>query len=290
MTESALVSREGLEYRILVSAPRGPAPDGGFPVFYILDGDAFFNTAVEIARMREWGRLSPSIVVGLAYPSRAFYDGPRRTYDFTPPGSSDPDFDISELGGADKFLAFLTDELRPWIGERYAVDPSRQILFGHSLGGLFVLHAMYASPRSFNIYLAASPTIRFSDRLVISEASLFEAQPQADRHAVRALISVGELESGRPSPQQIDDYRRYFTANPEAMGGLEVDEALRQLFPSDPSFNKIRETRRLAERLRRSGADVSFALFEGEEHLPAGVAALLRGAPFALRPANASRR
>lgn len=287
-SETTLTSREGLEYRILLSVPRGPAPEGGFPVFYVLDGDGFFNTAVEIARMREWGRLTPSIIVGIAYPSRAFYDGPRRNYDFTPPGSADPDFDPSELGGADKFIAFLTETVRPWVRERYAIDASRQVLYGHSMGGLFVLHAMFTAPQSFNLFLAASPTLRFSDRLVLREARAFESH--AERSTVRALISVGSLES-TPPPQQVDDYRRYFTANPAATGGQDVEEALRQMFPAPPpDFNKARETRRMAERLARSGADVTFLEFEGDEHLPAGVTALLRGIPFALRPAEANRR
>lgn len=281
-TETTLHSAEGLEYRILISTPRGPAPEGGFPVFYVLDGDAFFNTAVEITRMREWGRLTPSIVVGVAYPSRAFYDGPRRNYDFTPAGAADPDFDPSELGGAEKFLSFLTGVVRPWVASQHQVDAGTEVLFGHSMGGLFVLHAMFTAPRSFDVYLVASPTMQFSDLLPLREARAFERHP--DRGAMRALITVGELESS-PPPQQVDDYRRYFTAHPEARDGLSVEEALQQLFPAGRSgFNKARETRRMAERLARRGADVSFELFEGDEHLPAGVTALLRGVPFALRP------
>lgn len=282
VTETALTSQDGLEYRILVSMPRGPAPDGGFPVFYVLDGDAFFSTAIEIARMREWGRLSPSVIVGVAYPSRAFYDGPRRTYDFTPPGAVDPDFDVSELGGANQFLGFLTNELKPWVAAHYNVDPNRQIIFGHSLAGMFVLHAMVTAPRSFAIYLAASPTLRFSNSFIVREVAGFAAS--RDGVGVRALITVGTLE-GPPGPQQIDDYRRYFIAHPESTGGLDAEEALRQLFPSD-GFNKVQETRRLAESLSQSGATVSFVPFEGDEHLPAGVSALSRGIPFALRPAS----
>ena len=279
-SEATLLSRSGLSYRIMVSVPRGPAPEGGFPVFYVLDGDAWFNTAVEIARIREWGRLSPSIIVGVGYPSRAFFDGARRNYDFTPPGSADAAFDPAELGGADAFLAFLTGVVRPWVQERYTIDPGRQTLFGHSMGGLFVLHAMFTAPRSFDFYLAASPPVRFSNRIIMREAAAFEHDPA--RGAVRALISVGEFESRR-SPQQVEDYRRYFTGHPEATGGLEVEEALRQLFPSAPGFNKARELRQLAARLSRSGASVDFIEFAGDEHTPAGVSALNRGIPLALR-------
>jgi predicted alpha/beta superfamily hydrolase len=282
-SETTLTSRAGLTYRILVSAPRGRAPERGFPVLYVLDGDAFFNTAVEIARMREWGRLAPTIVVGIAYPSRAFYDGPRRNYDFTPPGTADPDFDSAELGGADSFVEFLDGSVKPSVSEHYPIDQSRRVLFGHSLGGLFVLHAMFKSPRSFDVYLAASPTLRFSNSVILREARAFETHPE--RMTVRAMISVGGLESS-PSPAQVEDHRRYFTANPEATGGLEVEEALRQMFPVTPGFNKARETRRMAQRLSRSGVHATFVQFAGDEHLPAGVSALNRGVAFALRPAT----
>jgi predicted alpha/beta superfamily hydrolase len=281
--ETTLASRAGLQYCMLVSVPRGRAPETGFPVLYVLDGDAFFNTAVEIARMREWGRLTPTIVVGVAYPGRAFYDGPRRNYDFTPAGSADPDFDPSELGGADKFLEFLNDVVKPWLRQRYSLDASTQVLFGHSLGGMFVLHAMFTSPRSFNVYLAASPTLRFSNSAILHEAQAFEAHE--NRRAARVLITVGGNESS-PPPQQVDDWRRYFTAHPEATDGLEVEEALREMFPAAAGFNKARETRKMAQRLSRRGVDATFIEFDGDEHLPAGVSALNRGLAFALRPAT----
>jgi len=139
---------------------------------------------------------------------------------------------------------------------------------------------MFKAPHSFNVYLAASPPVRFSNRIVMREAAAFERDPA--RSGVRALITVGEFES-RPSPQQVDDYRRYFTAHPEATGGVAVEEALRQLFPAAPGFNKARELRRLAAQLSQSGAEVSLIEFAGDEHMPAGVSALNRGIPIALR-------
>lgn len=283
ISEVTLHSREGLDYRILLSAPRGPPPPGGFPVFYVLDGDAWFSITADIVRMREWSRLTPSIVVGVAYPSRAFFDGPRRNYDFSPPGSAEPGLAPEEQGGADRFLSFLTDVVRPWVRERYSIDATRQVLFGHSYGGLFVLHALFTAPRSFNVYIAASPAIRFSNRIILREEPAFEAN--SARTDVRTLITWGELES-RSNPQQIEDYRRYFTANPSATGGLSVEEAVRQTFPPIGNFNKARELRQLAARLSRSGAHVSAIEFAGEEHTSSAVSALNRGVPFALRPPN----
>ena len=34
---------EGKEYQIHISKPKQPAPDSGYPVIYVLDGNAFSN-------------------------------------------------------------------------------------------------------------------------------------------------------------------------------------------------------------------------------------------------------
>jgi predicted alpha/beta superfamily hydrolase len=56
-----------------------------------------------------------------------------RTRDFTP--TALPDLPTS--GGAGQFLAFIRDEFKPWLEERYGADTDDSMLFGDSLGGLF---------------------------------------------------------------------------------------------------------------------------------------------------------
>jgi len=279
-SESTLTSKQGRRYRIRVSAPANPPPQDGYPVLYVLDGDAWFGAAVEIVRMREYEKLAPTIVVAIAAPSRAFFDL-SRSYDFTPPGSVDADFKGIELGGADGFLNFIDGTVKPWLRARHRVNDDRQILFGHSLGGLFVLHAMFKSPESFAIYLAASPDIRFADKAILKEASAFETSPK--RHSLRALVSVGALEA-HPSPALVDDYRRYYTEHPQAIPGQTVDAAIAELFRDDHTFDKPAATRELVERLAKSGVNAAFVQFDGEEHMSAAISALNRGIPFALRP------
>jgi predicted alpha/beta superfamily hydrolase len=287
-SESMMTSRQGRQYRILVSAPSGTPPEKGLPVLYVLDADGWFGTAVEIVKMREYEKLAPTIVVGVASPNHFFFD-PSRTYDFTQPGSADPDFEGIPLGGADEFLAFLDRKLKPWVRTHYRTDGARQVLFGHSLGGLFALHAMFKEPDGFAIYLAASPHIGFSDKAILKEAAAFETNPQ--RQTPRLLVTVGELED-HPSPELVDDYRRYYTAHPEDIPGMSVAEAIDELFrePEDKSFDKRSETRALVERLVASGVHASFAQFAGEEHMSAAISALNRGIPFALRPVVAPRQ
>src|SRR3546814_12346675 len=50
-----LASDEGQPYRILVSRPDGEAPDGGFPILYVLDGNAMFDAFAEARRIQGLG-------------------------------------------------------------------------------------------------------------------------------------------------------------------------------------------------------------------------------------------
>jgi len=281
ISESIMTSHDGRTYRIVVSAPSGPPPKNGFPVLYVLDGDAWFGTAVEIVKMREYEKLAPTIVVGVGSPQHFFFD-PARSRDFTAPGSADPDLDASEVGGADVFLDFLDKRVRPWVRTRQQIDPARQILFGHSFGGLFVLHAMFKQPEAFAVYLAASPYVGFSGKAILHEATAFQSNP--GRKTPRLLVTVGELEAS-PSPALVDDYRRYFTEHPEVIAGQSVDEAIDTLFKgSADKSDKRADIRAMVDRLAGSGVNASFVQFAGEEHMSSAVSALNRGIPFALRP------
>lgn len=284
VTETTLTSAEGRAYRVMISAPEGPAPAGGFPVIYVLDGHAWFGTAVEVARMREYEKLDPAVIVGIGYPRGGFFDE-TRSYDFTPPGTGGPPTDPPEYGGADRFLVFLNEVVKPAVRAVRPVNATRETLFGHSLGALFALHVLFTAPDSFDVLIAASPSLGFSGKAILKEADAFVARP-ARAGGPRVLITVGGLE-GRPSADLVADYRRFFTANPEARGGLSVDEAIADLFPPPaPDWDKIRETRALAGRLAAVGVPTTFAEFPGEEHMAAAISALNRGIPFALRPAG----
>ena len=267
----------------MVSAPNGGEPKGGYPVIYVLDGDGWMGTAVEIAKMREFEKLDPGIVVGIGYPSRSFFDALGRSYDFSPPGSSEPDFGDIPLGGADDFLALLNNTVKPWVSAQYHTDLRRQILFGHSMGGLFALYVLYKSPDSFAAFIAASPDLPFSKHILNRWEAAFEKNRA--RSDPRVLITVGELEA-RPSPALVDDYRRYYTAHPESHPGQTTAEAVKELFSGvGKGYDKIADTRALTARLTKAGVHASFVEFPGEEHMSSAISALNRGIPFALRPA-----
>src|SRR5690606_10731158 len=67
-------------------------------------------------------------------------------------------------GGAPNFMAFIQTELQPMLASSYPVDARRQVLLGHSLGGLFVLHTLLKQPDAFFAYVASSASVWWADR------------------------------------------------------------------------------------------------------------------------------
>lgn len=155
---------------ILVRTPAGyGANNQSYPVLYLTDGDAHIaHTASTIEFLARNGRMSELIVVGITNTDR--------TRDLTPTkaaaagATGAPQFPTA--GGADQFLKFIETELIPEVEKRYRVRPYR-ILAGHSLGGLFAVHAMLARPEVFNSYVAVSPSLQWDNQVEVKRAEEF---------------------------------------------------------------------------------------------------------------------
>ncbi|WP_191559976.1 alpha/beta hydrolase [Metabacillus idriensis] len=163
------------EYRIYIYRPSEPPPSNGYPVLYLLDANAIFGSFAEAVRLqtRKPHGYEPMVVVGIAYDTNEPFHQNRRIFDYTvealsnelpirPNGSNWP-----KTGGADAFLAFIEEELKPAIQKSISVDPMRQSLFGHSLGGLFALYVFFTKTTSFQNYIAGSPSIWWKNRYIL---------------------------------------------------------------------------------------------------------------------------
>lgn len=189
----------GHAYRIFVEAPAFPAPAAGFPVFYVLDGNAAFPVAAFLARSvasrSEVTGYVPPVVVGIGYPGDKDFDVEARRRDYTV-ATGKPDQPADE-GGADRFLDFIEREVKPLIEARHPIDRSRQAIFGHSFGGLFVLHALFARPQHFSTYLASSPSIWWENKAVLQGLpGLLDSGVKGVKPRIQ--ISVGSLEDDPP--------------------------------------------------------------------------------------------
>ena len=210
-TETWELAAEGSEpHFIMVSRPSGPPPEAGYPVLYVLDGNAYFAAFAEARRVLAGDLSNPfarpkignSIIVGVGYPATEWPFDVRRLYDFTPPMMENPGPYQARLakfpsGGQDAFIDFLVNRLRPELDRRYSIDPHRQALFGHSLGGLFALHVLYTRPDAFSALIAASPAEGWNEQAILAEEREFSrrlAEGEIKGRVSRILLLAGEDE------------------------------------------------------------------------------------------------
>jgi predicted alpha/beta superfamily hydrolase len=216
-------------YRLDIGIPRNPAPAIGYPVMYLLDGN---NALAELqdSWLGELDAGSPPLLVMIGYDIEDTYDGEQRTRDYT--------------GATSKaFLELIESTIKPQIQARYATDVTRQTLWGHSFGGLFVLSALLESPDAFQTWIAASASLWYQP-ITFDNGMALGKFPEGTTRTVRLVR--GERE-GKPPIAQFD-------------GGSPERRKAMQAVPSDAN-------RLLAEHLATlPGTEASYEQFNGRNH------------------------
>jgi predicted alpha/beta superfamily hydrolase len=269
-------AQSGAVYRLFLWRPATPPPPAGYPVVYLLDGNSSFGTATDIidARSRRAAvtGMTPAVIVGIGYPTDAPFDQERRTLDLTPP--ADPDTlprrpngaPWPSVGGADAFLRFIEQEIKPLVASLYPVDSRRETLMGHSFGGLFTLHVFLTRPDAFSTYVANSPSLWFADRRVLKDAARFAATPPRWNTPPRLMVSVGGLE------QSLSD----------AEAALPDADRRRAWKEGNRMVDNCRDLATLLQDV--PGLSLRYAEFPDEDHLSVLPTQLSRGLGFALSP------
>ncbi|WP_370199583.1 alpha/beta hydrolase [Bradyrhizobium elkanii] len=188
-------------YRVFIDVPKEPpASIAGYPVVYLLDGNETFLIAVGAWRLQATAEngYEPAVLVAIGYDDEET-SASMRYLDLTPPPKSGiaqntRDRSAKEVGGAEPYFRFIEEQLKPIIEKQFHVNPARQTLFGHSLGGLFVLYTLFNHPDAFSTYVAGSPSIWWDHRSIYQEAELFSKRSAMIRPGKRLLIAVGSDE------------------------------------------------------------------------------------------------
>ncbi|MCH7974136.1 MAG: hypothetical protein IH949_09670 [Bacteroidetes bacterium] len=125
-----------------------------YPVVYLIDGDYnFHHTTGLIEQLSSISEKIPEmIVVGIADNGHNNYVNNCTSFD----EKNNPS------GQSEKFLNFITTELKPHINKNYK-SAEYDILIGHSLGGLFTINALLSKPESFNAYISISPSLWWNE-------------------------------------------------------------------------------------------------------------------------------
>ena len=202
--ETLMLEAPGSErrYRIQIARPRLAPPPAGYPAIFLLDG----NAAIEALDDELLGALAtadPPVIVAIGYDTPLRFDVVARAYDYTPPlpgegPQTDPLDPTRSNGGAGRFLDFIQTRVRPELAARVPLDAGRQGIWGHSYGGLFVLHTLLTQPAAFSHYAAASPALWWRGGHLLTLEDGF-GRSFAGRHA-HLLVLRGGAEGRRTRP------------------------------------------------------------------------------------------
>jgi len=167
-----------------------------YPVLYLLDGDAHFQSVSGLIQILGTGVngtfVIPEMIV-VAIPNTD------RTRDLTPThtevgfdGKPTPAFKTS--GGMPNFFRFIQTELIPKIESTYRTMPYR-ILVGHSFGGITVVNALYTIPETFNAYVAIDPSLWWD-----KQELLWKARPYfSTAHLAGKALYVAQANTINPA-------------------------------------------------------------------------------------------
>ena len=168
------------ERRIWVYTPPGYAPEHGpYDLLVLFDGWAYIHlipTPIILDNLLAEKRLPPLVAVLIDSLSETVRN--------------------RELPCYSPFLAFLTQELLPWLRQRYAItsDPDQTIVAGSSYGGLAAAFAGLSAPNMFGNVLSQSGALWWKPEEEEEPEWLTKQYAMRERLPLRWYLDVGTLE------------------------------------------------------------------------------------------------
>ncbi|UXX80366.1 alpha/beta hydrolase-fold protein [Reichenbachiella carrageenanivorans] len=166
--------------------PKGyPNDTVSYQTIYLLDGSAdedFLHIVGLVQFFDLQFQAPPTIVVGIANVDR------KRDFTF-PTTDKSLQKDYPTTGGSANFIAFLKDELQPYLSANYKVNTER-ILIGQSLGGLLATEILLKDPSLFTKYLIVSPSLWWDNESMYQQmGDLIKKQKYK---GIEVIVSVGK--------------------------------------------------------------------------------------------------
>lgn len=174
-------------------------------VLFVLDG-GLGQDFQHIAGLGQLASLSwtmePMLVVGV--------ESQDRRNEFTAPAENTAYLEeFPTSGGAEKFRAFLEQDVMPFVQANYRTG-GRTALMGESLAGLFVVDTFLTRRDLFDDYISVSPSLWWDDQhLVKSAAPLLRKEAPGLR---RLYLTIGD--EGGAMQAGMDKLRAALEANP----------------------------------------------------------------------------
>lgn len=235
-------------YKVWTGTPNKAPPKAGYPVLYMLDGNAVMDRLSD-SLLKKVSENSPPVLVVIGYQTTLPFDLNARAYDYTPEatnnnGEPSRDNHGRSGGGSTVFRHLLEETIAPQAEQKLPINPQKRGIWGHSFGGLFVLDTYLSSP-FFTFYYAASPSLGRDNFRLLNEIT----SVSKDRFSHKRLVLMEGNGDSRQDPN---------TGPPDV----------------------LRAVRDTVSGLRTSGVNASWALFPGLTHgamfTPSFQSALLR--------------
>jgi enterochelin esterase-like enzyme len=166
------------QHDVLVYTPPGYDASRRYPTVYFVDGRdyvEFAHAPAVLDALIGAGEIEPVVAVFVDPPNRHGAEAPNRT---------------TEYGLNDDFVAFLADELVPFIDRHYAprLAPADCLIVGDSYGGLIATYVAFRRPDAFRMAYSQSGYHSFrSDRLI-------RLMDTDDPPPIRLYVDVGTYE------------------------------------------------------------------------------------------------
>lgn len=170
---------EDRQYELYVKLPESYSDTTTHPVIYYTD--AMWH--VEMLSGSAEYIMEEAILVGISWQKdnnpelmaeRGEHVSRYRDYSFRP--HSNPEIQSKyKLGQGDKHMAFIRNDVIPYVERNYRTDPTNRTYFGYSMGGEFGTYVLLTQPDTFKNYILGSPSLRaedFSDLEVMNSAAI----------------------------------------------------------------------------------------------------------------------
>ena len=186
------------EYELYIKLPEGYKENKNkkYPVLYFTD--AIWH--IEILSSSAEYLMENVILVGISW-QKDIDEGLKkeegihvsRYRDYSIKESNNPEYQSKyQFGQADNHLAFIQNDVIPYVEDNYRTDPDNRSYFGYSLGGVFGAYVLLKQPDTFKNYILGSPSLKSN----VSYLSEYAAKPSTNdkNQNTNVFISYGSLE------------------------------------------------------------------------------------------------
>src|SRR5690606_4540375 len=131
-----------------------------------------------------------------------------RQRDYTPtessPGFKDPS------GEASRHLAFIRDDVIPYVEQHFNTDTNNRTYIGNSFGGLFGIYIFLNEPSTFKNYIIGSPSIWWDNKYILALESKTKLDKNLEANIFIAVGSEETITKDSPRNDMVGDAKEFY--------------------------------------------------------------------------------